>query len=348
MPNIYLFFLCILFTVTACREGNDRLESTPIRPVQVVKVESLGTIDNSYTGTVEAEEFSILAFKVSGTINDFPVTEGQIVPRTQRIARIDPTDYRLKFQTAEANYKAAKSIYERTQRLLEQNATAVQNLEIARADYIKASSALDIARRMLGYTELTAPFRGLVEKKYAENFQEILTGDPIVRLVNPDKINVRFILPETAIRLIGIPKTIYVQFDTRPGQWFQADIKEYVYSSDGSGIPVTLRIIDPAFAPFREEVYPGFSAKVLFKIENTISDNFVIPASALREENGKFYVWIVNPHSQTVDLRPVDIIRFEDKALVKKGIVPDDLIVTAGVNDLQKGQKVKIQTNNNL
>ena len=346
MSNIYLFFLFLL-PLPACQQEADRSENIPIRPVQVVKVGSLGTIDNSYTGTVEAEEFSILAFKVSGTITDFPVTEGQILPQSKRIARIDPTDYRLKYQTAEANYKAAKSIYERTRRLLEQNATAVQNLEIARADYVKASSALDIARRTLGYTELTAPFQGLIEKKYAENFQEILTGDPIVRLVNPDKINVRFILPETAIRLIGIPKTIYVQFDTRPGQWFEADIKEYIYSSDGSGIPVTLRITDPAFAPFSEEVYPGFSAKVLFKIENTISDNFVIPASALREENGKFYIWIVDPRNQTVNLRPVDILRFEDKALVKKGIASDDIIVTAGVYDLQNGQKVKIQTSTN-
>ena len=74
MSNIYLFFLFLLL-LTACQQKADRSENIPIRPVQVVKVGSLGTIDNSYTGTVEAEEFSILAFKVSGTITDFPVTE---------------------------------------------------------------------------------------------------------------------------------------------------------------------------------------------------------------------------------------------------------------------------------
>lgn len=83
----------------------------------------------------------------------------------------------------------------------------------------------------------------------------------LVRLVNPDKLNVRFILPETAISVMQIPKTIYVQFDTYPGRWFQADIKEYIYSSDGSGIPVTLRITDPDFKPFQKEVYPRFFCK---------------------------------------------------------------------------------------
>ena len=346
MPNVYLLAFFILFV--SCRKEAPVTSTPLVRPVQVVKVGSLGTIDKSYSGTVEAEEFSILAFKISGTLVSFAVSEGQIVPRSYKIARIDPTDYRLKYQTAQANYSTAKAIYERTKRLLQQNATAVQNLEIAQADYIRASSALDIARRTLNYTELTAPFRGLIEKKYVENYQEVLTGDPIVKLVNPEKLNVRFILPETAIQLIDIPKTIYVQFDTRPGKWFKAGIKEYIYSSDGSGIPVTLRIDDPDFAPFREEVYPGFAAKVLFKIENTISDNFIIPSSALLNDKGEYYLWVVNPRSMTVHPQSIEVIRFEDKALVKKGLNKDDLIVTAGVNQLKNGQKVSIQNNNNL
>lgn len=342
MPNKLHCFLFLLLLV-ACRKGGIPTENPVVRPVQAVKISALGTLDRYYTGTAEAEEFSILAFKVSGSLTALPVTEGQIVAKGGTIARIDPTDYRLDYRTAEANYTVARSIYERTRRLFEQNATAAQDLEIARADYIRASSALDIARRSLGYTRLEAPFRGIVEKKYVENFQEVLTGDPIVRLVNPEVLNVRFILPETAVRLIDLPKTIYVQFDTRPGHWFEASIKEYVYSSDGSGIPVTLRITDPAFAPYREEVYPGFSAKVLLKIENTISDNYIIPASALLSREGGYRVWVVDPATHTVHLQPVEVLRFEDRALVRSGLGSNDIIVTAGVEDLTDNQKVTLQ-----
>lgn len=347
MQNTYVLILLSLLVACTKEKNTDITLST--RPVKVVKVGTLSTIDRTYTGTVEAEEFSILAFKVAGTLTSLPVEEGQIIPKNYVIARIDPIDYRLKYQTAESNYETAKSIYERTERLLQQNATAVQNLEIARADYIRATSALNIAKRTFGYTQLLAPFRGLVEKKYVENFQQVQVGEAIVRLVNPDKLNVRFILPETAISVMQIPKTIYVQFDTYPGRWFQADIKEYIYSSDGSGIPVTLRITDPDFKPFQKEVYPGFSAKVLLKIENTISDNFIIPASALLFENNRYYIWLVNPEQMTVQRHPVKVLFFEDKALIKKGLYPNDIIVTAGVADLKDGQKVMIQhPNNNL
>lgn len=164
MQNTYVLILLSLLVACTKEKNTDLTLST--RPVKVVKVGTLSTIDRTYTGTVEAEEFSILAFKVAGTLTSLPVEEGQIIPKNYVIARIDPIDYRLKYQTAESNYETAKSIYERTERLLQQNATAVQNLEIARADYIRATSALNIAKRTFGYTQLLAPFRGLVEKKY--------------------------------------------------------------------------------------------------------------------------------------------------------------------------------------
>lgn len=87
----------------------------------------------------------------------------------------------------------------------------------------------------------------------------------LVRLVNPDKLNVRFILPETAIFVMQIPKTIYVQFDTYPGRWFQADIKEYIYSSDGSGIPVTYELPIRILNLFKKKYTPVFLQKCFSK-----------------------------------------------------------------------------------
>lgn len=343
-----MYYRCILVFLSllwffSCKKEKVTGLADPVRPVLVAKAEALGTIDKTYTGVVEAEEFSVLAFKIPGTLTEVNVEEGEIVPRGTVIARIDPEDYELQYQTALANFQTAKSIYERTARLQAQDATALQNLEIARADYIQATSAIDIAKSTLGYTRLTAPFRGLIEKKYVENYQQVLIGEAIVKLVNPDKIEVRFVLPENSIHLLEAPKTIYVQFDTHAGEWFEAEIKEFVYSSDGSGIPVTLRITDAAFEPFRNEIYPGFSCKVLFKIENTVADRFIVPASALVREQGKDYLWMVDSAQMRVFRHPVVALRFENQALIREGLNRNDIIVIAGVDDLQEGQKVSLR-----
>lgn len=324
-------------------QGNKQTDSPyPPRPVKIVQVEALGTINKLYTGIVQAEEFSILAFKVSGPLIALNVQEGQKVSKGALIARIDPLDYELQYETTQAAYNTAKAIYERNKRLYAQNAVAAQNLEIAEADYVKATSAINIAKRTLDYTRLTAPFSGIIEKKYVENFQKIQVGESIVKLVNPEEIEIYFILPETSIGLIEVPKTIFVEFDTQKGKLFAADIKEYIYASDGSGIPITLKITDEEFAPFRKNVLPGFSCKVFFKLANTVSDNFIIPASALFNEDGKEYVWIVDPQARTAKRQEVKTLKFSDYALVKEGLNSDDYIITAGVLSVHDGQKVRL------
>lgn len=312
------------------------------RPVKVIRAESLGSLARQYTGVVEATKFSILAFKIPGTLTELRVQEGQSVRQGESIARINPYDYELQYQTAQANYKAAASIYRRTRRLFEADALALQDLEIAEADYIRAKSALDIAKRTLDYTDLKAPFNGFIEKRYADNFEEIRTGQPIVRLVNPDQIEIRFILPETNVQLLELPKKLHVLFDSWKRKWFAAEIKEYVYSSDGTGIPVTLRLTDQAFAPYRHQVFPGFSCKIIWEIDNTISDKFVIPASALLQEGRHCYVWIVDPQTLTIHKQAVSVLAHKTQALVLHGLNPRDLIVTAGTTSVREGQQVSI------
>ena len=200
------FFILFLFFFSACQSQKENPTPATPRPVRVVQVKSLETIDRQYTGVAEATEFSVLAFKVSGTLTELNVEEGQKIKQGHLIARINPYDYQQQYNTAASNYNAAKSIYERNERLLKADATATQNVEIAQADYIRAGSAVDIARSTLDYTRLLAPFDGIVVKKYVANHEEVMVGQSIVKLVNPDNIEISFVLPETNIELLKIPK----------------------------------------------------------------------------------------------------------------------------------------------
>lgn len=338
----YKYLLAISLSIAAC--GSPRKTPAPPspRPVVVVRAESLQTVTRSYTGTVEAEEFSVLAFKVPGRLTSLDVSQGQMVDKGTAIATIDPFDYRLQSEAANAYLNTARSIYERNERLFAQHAVAEQNVEIAQADYVKAGSASSIARSTLDYTRLTAPFSGMVEQKYAENYQEVQVGEPIIKLVNPKLLNVRFVLPETGINLIHIPKKIYVEFSTVPGRRFLAEVKEYIYASDGSGIPVTLRIADPDFANHDKDVLPGFSCNVIFEIASTVESSFILPASAVETEGSTNYVWIVNPQTSTVHRHAVELVRSQYRALVSQGINRHDVIVTAGVASLTEGMKVTL------
>ncbi|MDE6452525.1 MAG: efflux RND transporter periplasmic adaptor subunit [Odoribacter sp.] len=341
MYRIAGYIILILLPLVSCRKKEaDASISTPPRPVKVIKAEALGNINRRYTGIVQATEFSVLAFKLPGTLKEMNVQTGQKVRKGQVIARIKPFDYRLQYETAQANYRTAQSIYERNKNLLAANATAVQNLEIAEADYVQAASALQISHRTLEYTTLKAPFNGFVEEKYVDNFEEVQAGQAIVRLVNPQDIEVHFILPETGILLLHIPHKIFVEFDSQKGKLFSADIKEQIYASNGSGIPIIVKITDEQFAPYRKNVFPGFSCKVTWEIDNTIADKFIIPATALQTNNGKEYVWMVDAGNSVARRQEIQTSRLDGHIVVESGLESHDLIVTAGLSSLREGQIV--------
>jgi multidrug efflux pump subunit AcrA (membrane-fusion protein) len=68
-----------------------------------------------------------------------------------------------------------------------------------------------------------------------------------------------------------------------------------------------------------------------------------LPASALTETNGHPAVWVVDPQSQTVSLRKVDIGRYDPmNVVISAGLSAGDRVVTAGVQMLRPGQKVRL------
>jgi RND family efflux transporter MFP subunit len=68
-----------------------------------------------------------------------------------------------------------------------------------------------------------------------------------------------------------------------------------------------------------------------------------IPATALTGSDGQPAVWIVDPATMTVALRNIEVGGFDQsRVLVERGVAPGDVVVTAGVQALRPGQKVRL------
>jgi membrane fusion protein, multidrug efflux system len=68
-----------------------------------------------------------------------------------------------------------------------------------------------------------------------------------------------------------------------------------------------------------------------------------VPASVLTQASGRPAVWVVDPQSQTVSLRNVDVLRYDPaNVIVSQGLETGEIVVTAGVQTLRPGQKVRL------
>ena len=347
----YLFTLGIAttFLMSACQEKAEKQEF--IRPVKLAEAASLDVIEKSFPAVVSADQFSNLAFKMSGPLVAMNVQEGQRVKKGSVVAEIDETDYRLDLDAKKASFENALSQKNRAEILLTKNAVSIQEYESSKTAYTNAKSAFEVAKKTLEDTKLRAPFDGFIQKKYVENYQRVQPGQQIVCLINPEKIQVQFNIPETNIMYFNQPNTIFVEFDTFKGKIFKARVKEYVEASpDGSGVPVFLYIDDPTFDIDKYKISVGFSCRVILKIENTTDVTGVgVPLSAIFYDNktNSKIVYIYDENERKVHRCAVEdkgLILGRDEVIVEGELKAGDRVVSAGANKLVDGQQVKVLT----
>lgn len=343
------FFFCLLFSLMlySCSWMREKTYSVALHPVRIARVETLNSLDRIYTGVVQAEEYADLAFKIAGPLIEMNADAGQTVRKGALIAVLDPLDYQSKYEANRAAYVTARSQLERDKRLLAVQAISQQEYETAEVNYVRTRSVWLTAKNTLNDTRLVAPFDGFVERKYVENYQKVQAGEPVIRLVNPDHLSVRFTLPEMSAGLLRDTMEVWVEFDTYPGEWFKARLSEVVDASpEGGGIPVKVVVEDSAFHSKANMVYPGFSARVKLQTENRIPGSYLIPLSALFEDlvTNQISVWKFNPGDSVVSRIKVSPEQLfgEDRILIRNGLQPEDCIVVEGSDFLMEGEKVRV------
>lgn len=347
MRKLLLLALIALFILPGCGSDKEAGTKAPLI-VKTEKVESFNTISKDYVGVAKSDLFSNLAFLVGGQIIKMNVSDGQYVKRGELIAQIDQNDIKLELEAYRSNYSTTKSVMERNKRLLEKQAISQQDFEIAETQFILARANYEGARNKLSYTYLKAPFDGVIEKKFVENYQKVNPGQGVVRLVQPSELLVWFTVPDNDLEFVRSNPTFSIEFDAFKGRFFNAIIKELIDTSpDGTGIPVSLVIKDTLFKEFKSLVKPGFSARVVMKIEkaNFPASYVVIPMTALFTEprSNEQSVWVLAADN-TVTRKAVDV-EFPsgtDQVVVSSGIEVGDIVISAGVNRISEGEQVNV------
>jgi len=335
-------FLSLLAFCACGRSSSPAPEA--VRPVKTEVAADAAFIRKDFAGMATPDDAVTLAFKLSGQVAGIPVSQGERVARGALLAELDPRDVELQVSATRSAYEEARSQQQRMQRLLEHQAVSRQEAEAARTRFAQARSAYDNALDLLKETKIKAPFAGVVEATYADDFERVQAGQAIVRLVDPRTTTVKFTMPERGLASLADTSARFeVAFDNYRGVRFAARLKDYARtSSDASGFPVSLRLtgVDTA----RYDISPGMSCTVTMFSADPVPDAVSLPLSAIYAPvGGGAYVWIVGEDNR-VERREVVLGELfgSDRVIVDRGVEPGDRVVTAGVYRLQPGEEVKI------
>ncbi|MCD8275070.1 MAG: efflux RND transporter periplasmic adaptor subunit [Alistipes sp.] len=285
---------------------------------------------------------SELSFRVSGPIDRFEVYTGNHYKRGNIIAEIDPRDFRLRVENAEAVYRRAEADYKRIEALYKKDNVSAANYEQARAAWIAAKTAYDTALNELGDTQLRAPFDGYVGEVFIEKFQDVRAAQPVVTLVDISKLRIEvYVTQDIAMRADEL-KSVSLAFDHKPNEVFQADVVECARSTTSNNLSYLLT----ALLPNPDGKLPsGISGKVFFELPGEMSPAVAVPQSALchRPSEGDF-VWKIDPATGTVARQSVTLGELlpDGTMSVTSGLSAGETVAVSGLRFLSDGMKIQI------
>jgi membrane fusion protein, multidrug efflux system len=215
---------------------------------------------------------------------------------------------------------------------------AQHKLQTLAAQVDSAQAQVRTAQEQLSYTVLSADAPGAVTAKGAEPGEVVHAGQMIVQLARQGGRDAVFDVPEQLMRTGPRDPLVQIALTNDPTVRATGRVREVAPQADATTRTFQFKvgIIDP---PEGMEL----GSTVTGSIKLSAPPGVEIPASALTEANGRPAVWVVDPQSQTVSLRSVDVSRHDPATVViSQGLETGEVVVTAGVQVLRPGQKVRL------
>ncbi|MCW5773435.1 MAG: HlyD family efflux transporter periplasmic adaptor subunit [Rhodospirillaceae bacterium] len=158
----------------------------------------IGDKPTYYQGYVEGESIRIAA-PVAATLMKLAVRRGETVAAGAPLFELDRTAEQAALAEARAALRYAEAQYRRQKDLITTKATPAEKLDAARNAFEQAEAAVARAERRFAEMAPAAPAAALVEDTMALPGDFVPAGTPIVSLLPPDRIKLRFFVPETAL-----------------------------------------------------------------------------------------------------------------------------------------------------
>jgi RND family efflux transporter MFP subunit len=297
--------------------------------------------------------------KVSGYVSKINVDFGDKVKAGQLLATLEVPELDAELasaqaakQKAEADYTNAHLIYSRLQSVNKEhpNLVAQQELDTAQANDLTATAAIAAAKAnfekyqtMIGYTQITAPFDGVVTHRYADPGTLIQAGTasdsqalPLVRVSDNYRLRLDFPVTVDYVKDVQLGDAVAVRVDSLNSKTFTGTISRFTREVDDK----TRTMITEIEVPNSNlELMPGMYANVVLKVEKHLQA-LAVPTEAVAGEK-THTVFVVNRDNQ-IEERAVKLgLETAEKFEVLSGLREGDLVVVGNRAQFQAGEKVE-------
>lgn len=328
-----------LFTA-GCGPGADGSESfyenEPVS-VEIGSVEA-GLLRDvaGFSGQLSAENSVMVKSEDDGMVAEVLFEEGQEVEEGQILFRLRNGEQLARLREAEANLALAREVYDRTHKLLRQDAASQAKRDEAAASLAVAKARVQLARVEFERTEIRAPFDGVLGVRMAAPGDRVDEATPLVQLDAVDRLQLTFAITELGVLFARVGAPVELTVAPYPGERFPGEVFFVSPTLD----PATRRIILKAWIDNSDRrLRSGLFARIHMQVDER-ENAILVPEAAVVFDRRGTYVWRVG-EDMTVSRVPVETgLRRDGRVEITLGLQPGDRIITVGTHKVEEGDKV--------
>ncbi|CAB3686326.1 MULTISPECIES: efflux RND transporter periplasmic adaptor subunit [Achromobacter] len=345
--------LALALAVSAC--GRNEAPPPAPRPVVAMPAKADERLPAwTLPGEVQARYSTPLSFRVGGKITERLVRLGDTVTPGQVVAKLDPADATKNAAAAKAQLSAAQHQLEYARQQLDrdraqarENLIAANQLEQTRNAYASALAQRDQAAQeaalsadQLKYTTLHADHAGLITAEQADTGQNVAAGTPVYQLAWSGDIDAICDVPESVLAGLAVGQRASVTLGPLRGKTFTAVLREIAPAADPQSRTYRVKLTLESPSP---DVRLGMTANISFDNRSAADvETYTVPATALFHDAKDPAVWVVKPEANTLELRRVEVLRYDARTVtLSGGVKAGERVVWQGVHTVSAGEKVR-------
>jgi len=340
IPLLVLIGLCVFLAGCDDPAKNGARSAKKKKPAHLVEIMIVGAKplrhETVRTGSLTARRSVRLFNQEEGRIDQLSVFEGAVVAKGQVLVRMDRLLLTAQLEKATASRKLAEADLKRIKRLAKKRITTQERYDQAVTQYSVAIAEETLVRTRLAYSEISAPFDGIVTERHAEPGDVAPRHTHLLTVIDPTSLYTKVSVSELMLPRLKKGDAVDVKIDALGDQVLNGHIRRIHPTID----PRTrLGVVEVVLAP----VPPGAKSGQLCRVTLRTPEiqRKVVPFAALRHDDKGEYVYVVID-GKTERRRVRTGLRMDDNVEALDGLEEGDKIVVRGFLDIRPGIAVSI------
>ena len=340
--KLYLVIGFLVSFLAACSHPEPPKEAPPKLEV-TSPLRQDTSINKEYVCQIHAYKHIELRALEKGYLQETFVDEGQKVKQGQRMFKIMPNLYQGDLQKARAEAEMVRIEYQNTKALSEKNIVSSNELALAKAKLNKVEAEVSLAQTHLNFTDINAPFSGIMDHFSARNGSLVNEGELLSTLSDISKMWVYFNVPEAEYLSYKASKEqqdrVNVKLLLANGQVFDQDGKVETIEADFDNKTGNIEF-RAVFPNPKEILRHGQTGNILMAVP--FKNAMIIPQKATFEVLDKIYVYVITKDHK-VEQRLITVAaELPYVYIVKSGLKDNDKILIEGLRRVHNGETIEI------